>query len=100
MAQGTLKKPGKPGKPQVSGAASKQARSTPAPKTKKGLRAIPPKKSNLVKARGIVKKHSAGLTAKTERGLAAKVGHLELLAGGKRGKGKDKGGKKGEKKGK
>ncbi len=47
------------------------------------------------------KKHSAGLTAKTERGLAAKVGHLELLAGGKRGsktKGKGKG-QPGEKKG-
>jgi hypothetical protein len=42
------------------------------------------------------------LTAKTERSLAARAGHLELLAGGKKdkkgekekGKGKENGGKK------
>ena len=39
-------------------------------------------------------KHSAGLTAMTERTLGAKAGHLELLKGGKKNKdakdGKDK----------
>lgn len=35
-------------------------------------------------------KHSAGLTAMTERTLGAKAGHLELLKGGKKNKdGKD-----------
>ena len=42
-------------------------------------------------------KHSAGLTAMTERTLGAKAGHLELLKGGKKNKdavdGKDKKGK-------
>lgn len=32
----------------------------------------------------ILKKHSAGLTAKTEKNLAQRVGHLELLPGGKK----------------
>lgn len=31
-------------------------------------------------------KHSAGLTAMTERTLGAKAGHLELLKGGKKNK--------------
>ena len=35
-------------------------------------------------------KHSAGLINKTERNLAEKAGHLEMLAGGKT-KGKDAG---------
>jgi len=51
-------------------------------------------------------KYTAGLTGKTERTLAERVGHLEMLEGGKkrggegegegkkeRGKGKGKGGK-------
>lgn len=33
-----------------------------------------------------VQKHSAGLTAMTERTLGAKAGHLELLKGGKKNK--------------
>lgn len=32
----------------------------------------------------LTKKHSAGLTAKTERNLAERVGHLELLPGGRK----------------
>lgn len=32
----------------------------------------------------MVQKHSAGLTAMTERTLGAKAGHLELLKGGKK----------------
>lgn len=48
----------------------------------------------------MAKKLSAGLTAKTERNLAEKAGHLEMLAGGKRGsKFGDKDRKGGEKKG-
>ncbi|SLM39606.1 Uncharacterised protein family UPF0390 [Lasallia pustulata] len=50
---------------------------------KKGLRAIAPKKAALVKQRGMTKKHSAGLISKTERNLAEKAGHLEMLKGGK-----------------
>lgn len=34
----------------------------------------------------IAQKHSAGLTAMTERTLGAKAGHLELLKGGKKNK--------------
>lgn len=30
------------------------------------------------------KKHSAGLTAMTEKSLAGKAGHLEMLKGGKK----------------
>lgn len=33
-----------------------------------------------------LQKHSAGLTAMTERTLGAKAGHLELLKGGKKNK--------------
>jgi hypothetical protein len=67
---------------------------------KKGARVIAPKKAYLVKKKKMAKKLSAGLTAKTERNLAEKAGHLEMLAGGKRGsKIGDKDRKGGEKKG-
>lgn len=32
----------------------------------------------------LLKKHSAGLTALTEKNLAEKAGHLEMLRGGKK----------------
>jgi hypothetical protein len=32
----------------------------------------------------MIKKHSAGLHAKTEQHLAERAGHLELLSGGKK----------------
>ncbi|KAI4146279.1 MAG: hypothetical protein LQ340_005987 [Diploschistes diacapsis] len=76
MAQGTIKK----------------SRATTAPKrsshpdAKKGKRVIKPKKEALVKKSKITKKYSAGLTAKTERNLAEKAGHLEMLKGGKKDK--------------
>ncbi|KAL4922744.1 hypothetical protein BDW62DRAFT_2504 [Aspergillus aurantiobrunneus] len=58
---------------------------------------IAPKKTSLVKQQKLTKKLSAGLTAKTERSLAQRAGHLEMLAGGKKdkkaGKEKEKGGK-------
>ncbi|KAI1000148.1 hypothetical protein K3495_g8052 [Podosphaera aphanis] len=56
---------------------------------KKGARTIAPRRQALVRQDKMTKKHSAGLTAMTERTLGAKVGHLELLGGGKNGKGKD-----------
>ncbi|GFF29414.1 conserved hypothetical protein [Aspergillus udagawae] len=67
---------------------------------KRGPRQIAPKKATLIKQQKITKKLTAGLTAKTERSLAQRAGHLELLAGGKKDKkaekekGKEKGGKK------
>lgn len=43
--------------------------------------------------RGVmVQKYTAGLTGKTERALAEKAGHLEMLRGGKGKKTKEKGG--------
>jgi len=45
----------------------------------------------------VLQKHSAGLTALTEKALAEKAGHLEMLRGGKKDR-KEQG--KGEKKGK
>jgi len=49
----------------------------------------------LVKQEKITKKYTAGLTGKTERALAEKAGHLEMLGGGKKkGGGEEKGGKR------
>ncbi|CBF74858.1 DUF2462 domain-containing protein [Aspergillus nidulans FGSC A4] len=78
MAQGLLKKA--PAKP------SSSKRPT-ALGPKKGRNSqIAPKKAALIKQQKITKKLSAGLTAKTERSLAQRAGHLELLAGGKKDK--------------
>ncbi|KAI9801910.1 MAG: hypothetical protein M1833_002224 [Piccolia ochrophora] len=76
MAQGASKTP----KPQT-GKTKRPVALAP----KKGARAIAPKKATLVRQKKITKKHSAGLTAKTERLLAERVGHLEMLGGAKRG---------------
>ncbi|GIK02250.1 hypothetical protein Aspvir_006299 [Aspergillus viridinutans] len=87
MAQGPLKKT----KPST-------AKRPTALAPKRGPRQIAPKKATLIKQQKITKKLTAGLTAKTERSLAQRAGHLELLAGGKKDKktekGKEKGGKK------
>jgi len=45
----------------------------------------------LIKQKKLKKKLSAGLIAKTERNLAERAGHLELLGGGKNKKKKDGG---------
>ncbi|KAJ6261255.1 hypothetical protein Dda_3923 [Drechslerella dactyloides] len=74
MAQGT-KKLSKP-------TASKSRPQALGPK--KGHRTIAPKKNILVKQKALKKKVTSGLTAKTERNLAEKAGHLELLPGGKK----------------
>ncbi|KAL9077339.1 MAG: hypothetical protein Q9157_003375 [Trypethelium eluteriae] len=73
MPQGAVKQKAaaNPGKPSALG-------------PKRGAKIIKPKKAALVKQQKIKKKHSAGLTAMTERNLAEKAGHLEMLAGGKK----------------
>ncbi|KAK2749684.1 hypothetical protein FQN57_005906 [Myotisia sp. PD_48] len=70
MVQGSLKKVSKP-------ASSKKS----VLGLKKGARKIAPKKATLVKQQKLIKKLSSGLTAKTERSLAQRAGHLEMLKG-------------------
>ena len=53
---------------------------------RQGSRVIAPKKSKLIAQKKLLKKHTSGLTALTERQLAEKAGHLELLGGGKKDK--------------
>ncbi|PWW80878.1 hypothetical protein C7212DRAFT_289929 [Tuber magnatum] len=76
MAQGN-KKLSKP-------LAKQSGRRTNAGITKKGHKTIAPKKAILVKANNLKKKVTAQLTAATERSLAERAGHLEVLKGGKR----------------
>lgn len=52
----------------------------------RGSRQIAPKKQKLIQQKKLLKKHSAGLSALTEKHLAEKAGHLELLRGGKKDK--------------
>lgn len=49
-----------------------------------GSKVIAPKKQKLIAQRKLAKKHSSGLIALTEKNLAEKAGHLELLGGGKK----------------
>ena len=56
---------------------------------KRGSRVIKPKKASLIAQQKIKKKHTAGLTAQTEKMLAGKAGHLEMLRGGKKDKNKE-----------
>ncbi|QMW28371.1 hypothetical protein G4B84_003660 [Aspergillus flavus NRRL3357] len=63
---------------------------------KPGPRQIAPKKQSLIKQQKMTKKLTAGLISKTERNLAQKAGHLELLAGGKKDKKKENGNKGGK----
>lgn len=84
MAQGAIKKSTKP----------PPKKSTNPPK--RGSRVIKPKKAALISQSKIKKKHTAGLIGKTEKLLASKAGHLEMLRGGKKdakegAKGKGKG---------
>ncbi|KAK5061205.1 hypothetical protein LTR84_007747 [Exophiala bonariae] len=76
--------------------------------TKKGSRAVTPRKAKLLKQAKINKKYTGGLTARTEAMLGQRAGHLELLgqgrkktsgaAGGAAAADKAKGAKKGIKK--
>ncbi|KAL4929461.1 DUF2462 domain-containing protein [Aspergillus undulatus] len=89
MAQGALKKtkPAAPKRPKTLG-------------PKKGTNGqIAPKKASLIRQQKITKKLTAGLIAKTEKNLAQRAGHLEMLAGGKKDK-KSGAGKEGKKGGK
>ncbi|KAL0634734.1 hypothetical protein Q9L58_006330 [Maublancomyces gigas] len=61
-------------------------RNTNAGIMKKGRKEIAPKRTSLVKSNNLTKKLGAQLAAGTERHLAQKAGHLELLAGGKKDK--------------
>ncbi|TVY29631.1 UPF0390 protein [Lachnellula hyalina] len=91
MAQGAIK--GKSTAPTAKSTGRRQTALGP----KKGARTIAPRKQVLVRNAKMtkmgqltdvlkLKKHSAGLTAMTERTLGAKAGHLELLKGGKKNK--------------
>ncbi|VVT56106.1 uncharacterized protein SAPINGB_P004817 [Magnusiomyces paraingens] len=74
MPQGSLKK----STTKSPGRIKKQTSKTPkkaAPKT------LAPKKRAAVKDAQIARKHTAALTGATEKILAAKIGHLELLKG-------------------
>lgn len=51
---------------------------------KRGARVIKPKKASLISQEKIKKKSSAGLIGQTEKLLAEKAGHLEMLKGGKK----------------
>ncbi|CAN6674142.1 hypothetical protein TRVA0_050S00694 [Trichomonascus vanleenenianus] len=73
MPQGVLKKSA--GKSKV---AKKQCPKKAAPKL------IAPKKQRAVKEARITKKHTAAITAATEKLIASRVGHLELLKGTRR----------------
>ncbi|KAJ5860979.1 uncharacterized protein N7529_008289 [Penicillium soppii] len=73
MVQGALKKAG------PSGPGRK-----PSKTTRPGVRSVAPKKANLIKNQKLVKKLTSGLVGMTEKSLAVKAGHLELLAGGKK----------------
>ncbi|KAK2837011.1 hypothetical protein FQN49_006495 [Arthroderma sp. PD_2] len=79
MAQGALKKakPASTKKPTALG-------------PKRGAKTIAPKKSKLVSQQKMLKKLTSGLTGKTERLLAEKAGHLELLKGTRKDKKKEK----------
>ncbi|KAJ5122023.1 UPF0390 protein [Penicillium atrosanguineum] len=83
MAQGALKKNKK-----VTATAQRESRANA--RTRPGVKQIAPKKAALVKQAKLTKRLTSGLVGRTERSLAQKAGHLELLAGGK----KDRGGKK------
>ncbi|KAF2678899.1 hypothetical protein K458DRAFT_247622, partial [Lentithecium fluviatile CBS 122367] len=74
MVQGAVKKSSKP--------TTKKPINLP----KRGSRVIKPKKATLISQSKIKKKHTAGLIGKTEKLLASKAGHLEMLRGGKKDK--------------
>jgi len=63
-----------------------------------GAKVIKPKKAKLLAKAKLLKKHSAGMTARTEKNLAERAGHLEIIKGGKKDK-KDKKEKESGKKG-
>lgn len=88
MAQGLLKKT----TASSSAAATKHTTnhknaSSTSGVTKKGSRAVTPRKAKLLQQAKINKKYTGGLTARTEAMLGQRAGHLELLGQGKKKKG-------------
>jgi hypothetical protein len=57
-----------------------------AQRIQRGTRVIKPKNASIIKQNKIKHKSSSGLVGQTEKLLAQKAGHLELLKGGKRDK--------------
>ncbi|KAF2454678.1 hypothetical protein BDY21DRAFT_373928 [Lineolata rhizophorae] len=83
MAQGPLtKKRAAAGPGKSAGPAGKRP-SALGPK-RHGSRVIAPKKAKLAQQHKLIRKHTAGLTALTEKNLAERAGHLEMLKGGKK----------------
>ncbi|KAF9887821.1 hypothetical protein FE257_009627 [Aspergillus nanangensis] len=76
MAQGLLKK---------SKATGPKRGTNTGPK-RMNPKAIAPKSAALIKQKKLTKKLTSGMTARTEKVLAERAGHLELLAGGKKDK--------------
>ncbi|KAL1798449.1 hypothetical protein ACET3X_002486 [Alternaria dauci] len=74
MAQGAVKK--------SKAAAPKK----PSQRVQRGARVIKPKNAAIIKQNKIVHKSSSGLIGQTEKLLAQKAGHLEILKGGKKDK--------------
>jgi hypothetical protein len=54
--------------------------------TRPGARVVKPKKASLIQQNKIKHKSSSGLIGQTEKLMAEKAGHLELLKGGKKDK--------------
>ncbi|CAE7032238.1 hypothetical protein CFE70_004574 [Pyrenophora teres f. teres 0-1] len=58
----------------------------PTQRVQRGARVIKPKKTSIITQNKIKHKSSSGLVGQTEKLLAQKAGHLEMLKGGKRDK--------------
>ncbi|KAI5367282.1 hypothetical protein Slin15195_G024090 [Septoria linicola] len=71
MAQGQIKK-------------AKAPAAKPSNRKQMGARVIKAQKGSALKTQQFKKKHSSGLAEATEKSLATRAGHLELLKGGKR----------------
>ncbi|KAJ1326521.1 DUF2462 domain-containing protein [Microdochium nivale] len=78
MAQGVIKKPSV--RPAVSATAGGRNK----PQQRRG--ATVAKSKRTTSADKLQKKHAAGLTARTEKLLGERAGHLELIGKGKKGK--------------
>lgn len=78
MAQGALKKK------QTSSVKPAAAKRNRGKLTIKAAKNLKPKRRSAVQAAALNKKHTAALSSATEKLVAARVGHLELLEGTRR----------------
>ncbi|KAF2469102.1 uncharacterized protein BDR25DRAFT_304631 [Lindgomyces ingoldianus] len=76
-------------KPRSTGSSS-STKSRNAGKQTPRNRVFKPKKASLITAQKIKKKNAAGLVTQTEKLLAERAGHMEVLKGGKKDRGKAK----------